>query len=83
MDSPIMSLVVAFIAVAIMLSVGVTILGNVDSGFDCSNMSGNSTDGWQATCLSVQDQTQQSFSLLIVMLVVIAAIAILIVVRML
>lgn len=78
-----MSLVVAFIAVAIMLTVGVTILGNVDSGFDCSNMSGNATHGWQSTCLSVQDQTQQSFSLLIVMLVVIAAIAILIVVRML
>ena len=78
-----MTLIVAFIAAAIMLSVGVTILGNAQNGFDCTELAGNATHGWQHTCLEIADQAQTSFTLLVVILVVLAAVAILVVIRML
>ena len=79
----VMTLIVAFIAAAIMLSLGVSILGNTSNGFDCTQLSGNSTDGWQKICNDVASQQQSSFNLLVIILVVISAVAILIVVRML
>jgi len=78
-----MTLVTIFIAAAILLGVGVVILGNASNSFDCSNLSGNSTEGWQKTCLDVAGQSQTSFNLLVVILIVVAAVAILVVVRML
>ena len=78
-----MSLIVAFIAASIMLAVGVTILGNAQNGFDCDTLSGNATHGWQKACNDVAEQSQTSFSLLVVILVVLAAVAILVVIRML
>ena len=95
MDSPIMMLITAFIGVAIMLAIAVTILNGVQGGFDCKTMTGyNNASGitddkrypsgtWAGTCHEVQTQTQQSLQLIIVILVVIAAVAILVVVRML
>ena len=84
----VMTLIIAFIAVAIMLSLGVTILGNTSTGFDCDldgdgtvNNSGDSA--WEKTCEDIQKQQQSSFNLLVVILIVIAAVAILVVVRML
>lgn len=59
MESAIMTLIIAFIAAAIMLAVGVTILGNASNGFDCSNLSGNATTGWQKACLDIQKQSQE------------------------
>ena len=78
-----MSLIVAFIAASIMLAVGVTILGNASNGFECDNLSGNATHGWQHACNEVATQSQTSFTLLVVILVVLAAVAILVVIRML
>lgn len=78
-----MTLVTVFIGIAIMLSVGVVILGNASSGFDCSSLSGNATTGWQKACNDVAKQSQTSFGLLVVLLIVVAAVSILVVIRML
>ena len=84
-----MSLVTVFIAVAIILGVGVSILGNASNGFSCTGLTGyvstapeNST-GWAKACQNVASQSQESFNLLVVLLIVVAAVAILVVVRML
>ena len=76
-----MSYVGAFIAVAIMLSVGTVILGNVN--FNCATLPGNATSGWQGACEDTATQTIAGYSLLIISLIVIAAVVILSVVRML
>ncbi len=77
----IMSYVGAFIAVAIMLSVGTVILGNVS--INCTDLSGTATTGWQGACEDTSTQTIAGYALLIVSLIVIAAVVILSVVRML
>ena len=85
-------LVITFIVVAIILFIGVTILGNVNSGFDCKTLSGydgsKSTDAekfpsgtWAGTCHNIGAQAQSSYALLVVSLVIIAAVVILYVVR--
>ncbi len=82
-----MGLVGAFIGIAIMLAIGVQILGNAVQ--DCSTLAGhNSTDtssstGWAASCETTNTQAQSAYTLLIVILVVVAAVAILSVVRLL
>ena len=96
MENNIMGLVGAFIGLAIMLAIGVQILGN--SVQDCDNLPGfetvnstgqvNSTDssfsaGWALQCETNNTQAQSAYTLLIVILVVVAAVAILSVVRML
>ena len=84
----VMTLVIAFIVVSIILSLGVSILGSAGDNFDCDDLEGwtgsstNATD-WSKACLEIQDQQQSSFNLLIIILVVIAAVAILVVVKML
>ena len=84
----VMTLIIAFIASAIMLSLGVAILGNTGSSFDCTDVDGytgaqSNATGWSKACFDIQDQQQDSFSLLVIILIVIAAVAILVVVRML
>ena len=85
----VMTLIIAFIASAIMLSLGVAILGNTSTGFDCSDLNGynakntSSSTGWAKACIDIQDQQRDSFNLLVIILIVIAAVAILVVVRML
>ena len=84
----VMTLIIAFIAAAIMLSLGVAILGNTATGFDCSSLDGynstkSSATGWGLTCIEIQESQRDSFNLLIIILIVIAAVAILVVVRML
>ena len=85
-------LVITFIVVAIILFIGVTILGNVNSGFDCKQLEGYDKDGttdadkypsgtWSGTCNQIGEQAQTSYSLLVVSLVIIAAVIILYVVR--
>ena len=97
-----MAMVGAFIGIAIMLGIGVQILGN--SVQDCTGLpdynattpSVNETDsagvrltvdtnqdGWAGQCLSNNTQTQNAYTLLVIILIVVAAIAILSVVRML
>ena len=86
-SSTIMGLVAAFIAVAIMLGIGIQILGNTT--MDCTSLSGyNSTTpasstGWAGQCLDAQSATQNAYALLIVILIVVAAVSILFVVRLL
>lgn len=100
-SSTIMGLVGAFIAIAIMLSIGVQILGNVQTGTNCNSLPGfNSTgttvssgwsltntdgkySGWALQCLNQNTSSQSAYTLLGVILIVIAAVAILFVVRLL
>ncbi len=83
--STVMGLAAAFIGIAIMLGVGVQILGN--STFDCTGLAGNATPGnlteWQATCDNSNTDTRSAYNLLLVSLIVVAAVAILFIVRML
>ena len=95
-DSNIMAMVGAFIAVSIMLGIGVQILGN--SVQDCTGLPdfnattpnatlGETTEniqtGWSAQCFMTNNQSQSAYSLLIIVIIVIAAVIILAVVRML
>jgi len=86
-DSNIMAMVGAFIAVSIMLGIGVQILGN--SVQDCTNLpdfnatAGAVQTGWAAQCETTNTQSQSAYSLLIIVIIVIAAVVILAVVRML
>lgn len=65
-----------------MLGIGVAILGSTDI-VDCTSLTGNATNGWHKECLDIQEQTQESYGLLVVILIVVAAVSILAVVRML
>jgi hypothetical protein len=108
-----MGLVGAFIAIAIMLSIGIQILGNVQNGTPCNSLPGfNSTGGtngtgpfgsfpaaagdkhysavtnfkysqWSLQCLTNGTSQQSAYTLLGVILIVVAAVAILFVVRLL
>ena len=86
-DSQIMYMVGAFIGVAIMLAVGVTILGNTQTS--CSGVTGyNSTTpsastGWGLSCYTSNNSAQSAYNLMIVVLIVIAAVVILTVIKML
>ena len=88
----IVPLVITFVVVAVVLFVGVTILGSVSTGFDCKTMQGYDPDGstnadkypsgtWSGQCFQISQSAQSSYSLLIVILVIVAAVAILYVVR--
>ena len=75
-----MALVGAFIGIAILLSIGTQILGN--SVQDCSNLADydasltTQVDGtWAGACESQNVQTQNAYSLLMIVLIVIAAVA--------
>jgi len=81
----VMGLAAAFIGIAIMLGVGVQILGNATT--DCDGLQGNSSatnrTEWVATCDAAQADTRTAYNLLLVALIVVAAVAILFIVRML
>jgi NADH:ubiquinone oxidoreductase subunit 3 (subunit A) len=87
MENNIMALVGAFIGIAILLGIGTQILGN--SVQDCSNLAdydstaGATQTGWALACESQNTQTQNAYSLLMIVLIVIAAVVILSVVKML
>jgi hypothetical protein len=96
-ENNIMSMVGAFIGIAVILGIGIQILGN--SVQDCSslpdfngtvpsvNQTGvtldNQQTGWAAQCISNNAQSQNAYTLLVIILIVVAAVAILSVVRML
>ena len=88
-SSTIMSLVGAFIGIAIMLGIGIQILGN--SVQDCTSLPdfnttlgvGKQVTGWSGACENTNAQSQNAYALLIIILIVVAAVAILFVVRML
>ena len=83
----IMAMVGAFIGIAIMLGIGIQILGN--SVQDCTSLpdynatAGATQTGWALACENTNTQSQSAYSLLIIILIVVAAVAILFVVRML
>lgn len=91
--STIMGLVGAFIAVAIMLGIGIQILGNVQVSTNCGSLPGNpnpghnisssNATGWALACLNNNTQIQNAYTLLEVAIIVIAAVVVLFVVRML
>lgn len=88
-SSTIMALVGAFIAVAILLVIGIQILGGVQTSTNCSSLPGNAgthqttsnATGWALSCLNANTSIQSAYSLLIVILIIVAAAAILFVVK--
>ena len=82
-----MDFITIFIGLAILLSIGVVILGNGLQ--DCTGIPGyntgspTSSTGWAKICLDNAKQAQNSYDLLSVILIVVAAVAILAVVRLL
>ncbi len=88
----IMGMVSAFIGIAILLSIGIILLGNgLDAG-SCASLPGGNTGtnssvavsdytGWAKQCVENNEQAQSSYDLLSVILIVLAAVAILAVVR--
>lgn len=81
MDGNVSQLVGSFIAIAILLAVGIQVLGNAVT--DCLTLPGNTTAGWQGSCETQQLQTIDAYGLLGIILIVIAAVAILFVVKLL
>tara|TARA_B100001750_G_scaffold10107_1_gene7516 strand:- start:2358 stop:2618 length:261 start_codon:yes stop_codon:yes gene_type:complete len=86
MENNIMALVGAFIGIAILLGIGIQILGN--SVQDCTQLSdydssATTQTGWAGQCVDNNTQTQNAYALLIIVLIVIAAVVILTVVKML
>ena len=87
----IMALVTTFIGVAILLSIGIQVLGNVQTSTNCSSLPGNAgthetvsnATGWALSCINANTSIQNGYSLLLVIVIVIAAVAILAVVRLL
>ena len=88
----IVPMVITFVVVAVVLFVGVTILGSVSTGFSCDNMQGAVPDAknntakypsgtWAGQCWQIQQSAISSYALMIVILIIVAAAAILFVVR--
>lgn len=86
-DNQVTAMVGAFIAVAIMLSVGVVILGNATNnctglqGYNSTTPSASTSGSWGYTCYNVGVQTINAYQLLGVTLIVIAAVVILTVIK--
>ncbi len=81
MEGNVSQLVGSFIAIAILLAVGIQVLGNAVQ--ECTTLPGNATAGWQGACESQETQTIDAYGLLGIILIVIAAVAILFVVKLL
>ena len=82
----IMAYISIFIGLAVMLGIGTLILSG--SVMDCQQISdydSNATtqSGWSLSCENVNEQSQSSYSLLIVVLIVVSAIIILSILRIL
>ena len=88
----IVPLVIAFIVTCVVLLVGTSILGGTTGGVDCSTLQGgNSTattdelkypsGSWAGACHATETASQNAFSLLLVVLIIISAAVILYVVR--
>lgn len=91
-DNQVTIMIGAFIAVAIMLSVGVVILGNSTNncttlpGYNATTPGVNETittahTGWALTCVNNSTTTINAYGLLGVVLIVIAAVVILAVIK--
>jgi len=76
-----MAIVSAFIALAIMLGIGTIILGS--TGLDCEGLESADNINWSKACVDAQEQGIAGYNLLVVALIIMAAVAILAVVRML
>ena len=88
----IVPLVISFIVVSILLLIGTSILGGATTGFDCKTLEGYNESGsndaakypagsWSGTCHAVGTASQNAYSLLLVVLIIISAAVILYVVR--
>ena len=84
-DSTIMGVVVLFIGIVILIGLTPIILGNTAQS--CDSLDGyNATDkskstGWAKSCVDTGDNSQDSFNVILVIPVIVAAVAILMVVR--
>ena len=81
----------SFIGFAIMIAIGVQILGGVQTSTNCASLPGNAgpsqttsnATGWALSCLNTNTSIQNGYSLLTVAIIVIAAVIIMFVVKML
>lgn len=81
----------SFIGFAIMIAIGVQILGGVQTSTNCATLPGNAgthqtttnATGWALSCLNTNTSIQNGYSLLTVAIIVIAAVIIMFVVKML
>ena len=86
-ETQVTQMVGMFITVAIMLSVGVVILGNATNnctgltGYNSTTPSASTTGSWGLTCYNVGVQTINGYQLLGVVMIVIAAVIILAVIK--
>lgn len=95
----VMALVTTFIGAAILLGVGIQVLGNVEVSTNCLSLPGGLTGtantqgsnnvtqatatGWAKSCFDNNTSIQGAYALLLVIMIVIAAVAILAVVKLL
>ena len=88
----IVPMVITFVVVAVVLFVGVTILGSVSTGFACDRMQGANATAttnalkypsgtWAGQCWQIQQSAISSYALMVIILIIVAAAAILYVVR--
>ena len=95
MDSPVTMLVAAFIGIAIMMFLAVAIMSGFSESMACHELGGfNGTtiadranpdkykpNTWGSTCMEIQSSTQNSLGLMAIIMTVVAAVAVLIIVR--
>ena len=85
-------LIIMFVVACVVLLVSTQILGSVTAGFSCQNLQGYNSTGvgdvgkypagsWSGMCKSVSTNAISGMTLMVVILIIIAAIAILVVVR--
>ena len=90
-SSMIMAAIGVFIAMTVLLAIGMQVLGNVQPSVDCSKLPGSAgihqtvqnASGWALNCLHTNQMIGNSMVLFETMLIVIVAIVILFVIRML
>ena len=84
-------LIIMFVVACVVLLVSTQILGSVTAGFSCENLQGYDktltgdaryvANTWSGMCKSVSTNAISGMTLMVVILIIIAAIAILVVVR--
>ena len=75
-------MVTAFIAIAILLVIGTSILGSADFA-DCDSLENSTGADWKKACQNIKTQTIDGYELLGIVLLIIAAVIIIAVVKLL
>ena len=93
MEGNVVGMIIMFVVVAIVLSIGLTILGNTSAGFDCKDLEGYNAGGaddaakypdgtWAGICHANSEIVMSSYAIISISLIVIGAVVILVILRM-